>query len=73
MLLLSLGHVVLAPMPLKLLSAIKNDVPRGKNAYFMGAWLKINWIRAVLTNFPASIFFIVEVLRACDESWELRR
>lgn len=43
MLLLSLGHVVLAPMPLKLLSAIKNDdVPRGKNAYFMGAWLKIN-------------------------------
>jgi hypothetical protein len=59
----SLGHMIYGPTALKLLSEIKNDVPKGNSTCSMGVWLKMNWTRALLTDFPAWIFFIVAALK----------
>ena len=48
---------------MKLLAEIKNDVPKGESTYSMGVWLKMNWIRALLTDLPAWFFFIVAALK----------
>ncbi|TVY16903.1 hypothetical protein LARI1_G007193 [Lachnellula arida] len=63
-LLFSVGHIVIyARRALKLLAEIENDVPKGNSTYSMGVWLKMNWVRAVTTDLPALLCFIVAALK----------
>jgi len=63
-LLFSAGHIAIyAKGALKLLSDIKEDVPKGNSTYSMGVWLKMNWVRAVTTDMPAWVCFVVAALK----------
>lgn len=63
--LFSLGHIAIyAKGAPKLLADIKNDVPRGNNTYSMEVWLKMNLVRALTTDLPAWVCFIVAALKA---------
>ncbi|TVY89103.1 hypothetical protein LAWI1_G008380 [Lachnellula willkommii] len=63
-LLFSVGHVAIyARRALKLLAEIENDVPKGNSTYSMGIWLKMNWVRAVTTDLPALLCFVVAALK----------
>jgi hypothetical protein len=60
----SVGHIaIFARRALKLLAEIKNDVPKGNSTYSMGVWLRMNWIRALTTDFPAWVCFVVAALK----------
>jgi hypothetical protein len=62
--LFSLGHIAIyAKRALKLLADIKNNVPRGNSVHSMEVWLELNWIRALTTDLPAWVCFIVAALR----------
>lgn len=64
-LLFSLGHIAIyGKGALKLLAEIKADVPKGNSTYSMGVWLKMNWVRALTTDLPAWLCFIVGALKA---------
>lgn len=63
-LLFSIGHIAIyAKGALKLLAEIKNDIPKGNSTYSMGVWLKMNWVRALTTDLPAWLCFIVAALK----------
>ncbi|KAF4634782.1 hypothetical protein G7Y89_g3307 [Cudoniella acicularis] len=63
-LMFSAAHIVFyARKALKLLAEIKADIPKGNPTYSMGVWLKMNWTRALLTDLPAWICFIVAALK----------
>jgi hypothetical protein len=63
-LLFSVGHIAIyAKGALKLLSDIKGDVPKGNSTYSMGVWLKMNWVRALTTDLPAWVCFVVAALK----------
>ncbi|KAN0120303.1 hypothetical protein V8E51_002511 [Hyaloscypha variabilis] len=62
-LMFSVGHMLFGPTALKLLAEIKNDIPKGNSTYSMGVWLKMNWIRALITDFPALVCFTVAALK----------
>lgn len=47
----------------KLLAEIKADIPRGNSTYSMGVLLKMNWVRALTTDLPAWLCFIVAALK----------
>jgi hypothetical protein len=55
--------MLFGPTALKLLAEIKNDIPKGNSTYSMGVWLKMNWIRALITDFPALVCFTVAALK----------
>jgi hypothetical protein len=60
----SIAHIaVYAKGALKLLADIREDRPRGNSTYSMGVWLRMNWIRAATTDFPAWVCFIVGMLK----------
>lgn len=64
-LLFSVGHIAIyAKTALRLLAEIKADVPKSNSTYSMGIWLTMNWVRALTTDFPAWICFIVAALKA---------
>ncbi|GAM83625.1 hypothetical protein ANO11243_016130 [Dothideomycetidae sp. 11243] len=64
-LLFSLGHIaVYGKRALGLLADIRNDVPKGNSTHSMAVWLKMNCIRAVTTDLPAWVCFIVAALKA---------
>lgn len=63
-LMFSVGHIaIFARGALKLLAEIKGDVPKGNSTYSMGVWLTMNWIRALTTDLPAWVCFIVAALK----------
>lgn len=62
-LLFSIGHIAIyGPGAIKLLDDIKNGVPKGNVTQTMETWLVMNWKRALTTDFPAWICFIVGAL-----------
>lgn len=64
-LLFSAGHIaIFGKRAIKLLAEIKNDVPKGNSTYSMGVWLRMNWVRALVTDLPAWFCFIVAALKA---------
>lgn len=60
----SLAHAFFAPMALRRIAAIENDVPKGNVVLAMEAWLRMNWIRAWITDLPAWVCFITAALKA---------
>lgn len=40
-------------MALGLIAAIENGVPKGNVVRSMEAWLKMNWVRGLITDLPA--------------------
>jgi hypothetical protein len=52
-LMFSIAHMAYAPTALKLIANIENDVPKENVIYSMEEWLRMNWTRALLTDFPA--------------------
>jgi len=64
-LLFSVGHIaIFGRKAIGLLGDIKADRPKGNSTYSMGVWLRMNWIRAVTTDLPAWLCFIVAALKA---------
>jgi hypothetical protein len=64
-LLFSFCHIaIFAKRALGLLADIKADRPKGNSTHSMGVWLKMNWVRALVTDFPAWVCFIVAALKA---------
>ena len=61
---LSLGHKIFAKKAIRLLAEIKNDIPKGNSTYSMGVWLKMNWTRALMTDFPVWVCFTVAALKS---------
>ena len=62
-LIFSIAHMLYMSTALKLIADINNDVPKGNSTYSMGAWLRMNWIRAVTTDLPAWVCFITAALK----------
>lgn len=63
-LLFSVGHIAIyGKRALGLLKDIREDVPRGNSTHSMGVWLKMNWVRALTTDLPAWVCFIVAALK----------
>jgi hypothetical protein len=63
--LFSFGHIAIFGFrALGLLADIRNDRPKGNSTYSMGVWLTMNWFRALVTDFPAWLFFIAGALKA---------
>lgn len=63
-LLFSIGHIAIyGKGALNLLADIRNDVPRGNSTHTMAVWLKMNSVRAVTTDLPACICFVVGALK----------
>jgi hypothetical protein len=64
-LLFSIGHIAIyGKRALRLLREIKADIPKGNSTYTMGVWLRMNWIRALTTDLPAWLSFIVAALKS---------
>lgn len=61
---LSLAHMLFVPMALRRIAAIENNVPKGKVVLSMESWLRMNWVRALTTDLPAWLCFIVAALKA---------
>ncbi|KAF1961824.1 hypothetical protein CC80DRAFT_401863 [Byssothecium circinans] len=62
--LFTLGHVAIyARTAVKLLADIQADIPKGNSTHSMGVWLRMNWLRALTTDLPAWICFIVAALK----------
>jgi hypothetical protein len=63
-LMFSLGHIMIfGKGALKLLKEIREDIPKGNSTYSMGVWLRMNWLRALTTDLPALLCFIVAALK----------
>ncbi|KAF2741949.1 hypothetical protein M011DRAFT_472607 [Sporormia fimetaria CBS 119925] len=63
-LLFSIGHIAIyANGALKLLADIRNDIPKGNSTHSMSVWLRMNWIRALTTDLPAFVCFVVAALK----------
>ncbi|KAI3396961.1 hypothetical protein diail_11361 [Diaporthe ilicicola] len=63
-LLFSLAHMLFLKMALGHIANIENDVPKGNVTRSMAAWLRMNWIRALITDLPAWVCFIAAALKA---------
>jgi hypothetical protein len=64
-LLFSFGHIVIyGKTAIGLLADIKADRPKGNSTHSMDVWLRMNMIRALTTDLPAWVCFIVAVLKA---------
>ncbi|KAJ5656204.1 hypothetical protein N7507_008154 [Penicillium longicatenatum] len=63
-LLLSVAHMLFLRMALRRIAAIENNVPKGNVVVSMEAWLKMNWVRALITDLPAWLCFIAAALKA---------
>ena len=61
---LSCAHMFFVPMALRRIAAIENNVPKGKVVLSMEAWLRMNWVRGLITDLPAWICFIIAALKA---------
>ncbi|TPX14115.1 uncharacterized protein E0L32_000509 [Thyridium curvatum] len=69
-LLFSIAHMLYLPMALRRIAAIEKGVPKGNVAHSMEAWLKMNWVRALITDLPAWLCFIVAALKALEDNEE---
>lgn len=63
-LMFSIAHMAYVRTALKWIADIENDVPKGNATYSMEKWLKMNWTRALLTDFPAWLCFTTAALKA---------
>ncbi|KAI0452048.1 hypothetical protein F5B21DRAFT_484946 [Xylaria acuta] len=63
-LLFSFAHMLFVRKALGLIADIENDVPKGNVTHSMGAWLRMNWIRALTTDLPAWLCFVIAALKA---------
>jgi hypothetical protein len=64
-LLFSFGHIaIFGKTALGLIADIKNERPKGNVAHSMKVWLKMNMIRAFITDLPAWICFVIAILKA---------
>ncbi|KAL7929269.1 hypothetical protein V8C35DRAFT_315950 [Trichoderma chlorosporum] len=54
----SLAHMLFIQMALRLIAAIENDEPKGNVTRSMAGWLRMNWIRGLITDLPAWLCFI---------------
>jgi hypothetical protein len=62
--LFSFGHIgIYGSTAMKLLADIRNGIPRGNVTHSMAVWLKMNWLRALTTDLPAWICFIIAALK----------
>ena len=60
----SIAHMFFVPMALRRIAAIENGVPKGNVVSSMEAWLRMNWVRALTTDLPAWLCFIIAALKA---------
>jgi hypothetical protein len=60
----SIAHAFFGPMALRRIAAIENNVPKGNVVISMEAWLRMNWVRALITDLPAWLCFITAALKA---------
>ncbi|KAH8680452.1 hypothetical protein BGZ61DRAFT_456708 [Ilyonectria robusta] len=60
----SFAHMFFAPTALHRIAAIEKDVPKGNVVLSMESWLRMNWIRAWITDVPAWLCFITAALKA---------
>jgi hypothetical protein len=60
----SIAHMLFVRMALGKISAIEKDIPKGNVTNSMAAWLRMNWIRGWITDFPAWLCCIVAVVKA---------
>lgn len=60
----TVAHMFFVPMALRRIAAIERGVPKGNVVRSMEAWLRMNWVRALVTDLPAWVCFIVAALEA---------
>ncbi|KAB5550770.1 hypothetical protein GE09DRAFT_1123640 [Coniochaeta sp. 2T2.1] len=60
----SIAHMLFLRMALHRIAAIENDVPKGNAVLSMESWLRMNWVRALITDLPAWLCFITAALKA---------
>lgn len=60
----SLAHMLFAPTALSRIATIEKNIPKGNVVLSMESWLRMNWIRALTTDLPAWLCFIVAALKA---------
>ncbi|KAL2203727.1 hypothetical protein CC79DRAFT_1371759 [Sarocladium strictum] len=59
----SLAHMLFVPMALNRIEAIEKAVPRGNGVVLaMEAWLRMNWVRGLITDLPAWLCFVAAAL-----------
>jgi hypothetical protein len=60
---LSIAHMYFVKTALHCIGCIEKGVPKDNVVQSMGAWLRMNWIRGWITDFPAWLCFIVGALK----------
>lgn len=60
----SVAHMFFVPMALRRIAAIEDGFPKGNVVRSMEAWLRMNWVRALTTDLPAWLCFVVAALKA---------
>ncbi|KAJ5241833.1 uncharacterized protein N7469_000160 [Penicillium citrinum] len=63
-LLFSVGHMLFVKMALGRIAAIEKGVPKDNVRVSMGKWLQMNWVRALITDLPAWICWIMAAVSA---------
>lgn len=63
-LMFSLAHMFYLKIALGRIAAIEKGTPKGNVTVSMGRWLKMNWVRGLITDLPAWVFWIVAALKA---------
>jgi hypothetical protein len=58
----SCAHMFFAPMAFRRIAAIEKNVPKGNVVLSMEAWLRMNWVRGLITDLPAWVCFIAAAL-----------
>lgn len=63
-LMFSLAHMFYLKMALGRIAAIEKGTPKDNVTVSMGRWLRMNWVRGLVTDLPACFFWIVAALKA---------
>ncbi|SPQ23361.1 87f177c6-26d8-4f13-b6d9-7585c337b54a [Thermothielavioides terrestris] len=59
----SIAHMFFVRMALRRIAAIEKGIPKGNVVRSMEAWLKMNWVRALITDLPAWLCFIAAAVK----------
>lgn len=60
----SVGHMLFSKMALARIKAVERGVPKEDVTVSMGRWLRMNWVRALITDLPAWLCWIVAAVEA---------
>lgn len=58
------AHFLYAPTAIRLLKAIQAGHPDGQTTKSMGEWLRMHFVRTVITDLPAFVCFTIATLTA---------